>query len=125
MRIRASLALCVTLAIVNGCATDGPQPTATATRASLYPKRPVDERSLPIADPPLQRPTMHLTVTREGLEALLDTLVPRGDTGAYALLGARTWSWQRQPFALAFDDARKSMTATTDVNAIVDVPVPC
>ena len=126
MRIRASLALCVTLALVNSCATDGPQATATATatatRASLYPTRPVDERSLPIADPPLQRPTMHLTVTREGLEALLDALVPRGDTGAYALLGARTWSWQRQPFALAFDDARKSMTATTDVNAIVDVP---
>jgi hypothetical protein len=65
---------------------------------------------------------MHLTVTHEGLEALLDAMVPTGDTGSYALLGARTWSWQRAPFALAFDDARKSMTATTDVTATVDVP---
>lgn len=65
---------------------------------------------------------MHLTVTREGLEALLDAMVPTGDAGSYALLGDRAWSWQRAPFALAFDDARKSMTATTDVTATVDVP---
>lgn len=65
---------------------------------------------------------MHLTLTREGLQALLDALVPKADTGNYALLGARTWSWTRSPFALAFDDARKSMTATTDVTATVEVP---
>lgn len=65
---------------------------------------------------------MHLTLTREGLQALLDALVPQQDTGNYALLGARTWSWTRTPFALAFDDAKKSMTATTDVTATVEVP---
>jgi hypothetical protein len=123
MHIRGSLALILTMVgLAVGCATDGQQTSSTATRASLYPRRPVGERTLPIADPPLQRPTMHLTLTREGLEALLDTLVLRGDTGAYALLGARTWSWERKPFALAFDDARKSMVATTDVTAVVDVP---
>ena len=51
-----------------------------------------------------------------------DALVPATDTGNYALLGARAWTWTRTPFALAFDDARKSMTATTDVTATVEVP---
>ena len=107
------------------CGTTPPTPAETMTPAqkeSLYPKGPVPQPSPPLADPPLQRPTMHLTLTREGLRALLDALVPVRDTGNYALLGARTWSWTRTPFALAFDDARKSMTATTDVTADVEVP---
>ena len=65
---------------------------------------------------------MHLTLTREGLQALLDALVPVSDTGTYALLGARTWKWERSPFALAFDDAKKAMTATTTVSATVALP---
>lgn len=102
--------------------TTPPETMTAAQKESLYPKGPVPQPSPPLADPPLQRPTMHLTLTREGLQALLDALVPLHDTGNYALLGARTWSWSRTPFALAFDDARKSMTATTDVTATVEVP---
>lgn len=111
--------------VVMSCGTTPPTPTETLTPAqkeSLYPKGPAPQPSPPLADPPLQRPTMHLTLTREGLQALLDALVPVKDTGNYALLGARTWSWTRTPFALAFDDAKKSMTATTDVTADVEVP---
>ena len=116
----------VVIAVCSACATANDVVTTTAPngrqRSSLYPARPSSQASAPIADPPLSRPTMHLTLTREGLQALLDTLVPASDTGSYALLGARTWKWQRSPFVLAFDDARKAMTATTDVTATVDVP---
>ncbi|MDP2345071.1 MAG: DUF4403 family protein [Deltaproteobacteria bacterium] len=112
----------VVVALAAACGTTPDGPTTTAEKASLYPKAPPAQSSPPLADPPLQRPTMHLTLTREGLQALLDALVPMTDTGNYALLGARAWSWKRTPFALAFDDARKSMTATTDVTASVEVP---
>ena len=97
-------------------------PVTGRQRSSLYPARPEATPSPPIADPPLSRPTMHLTLTREGLQSLLDALVPASDTGSYALLGARTWSWQRTPFVLGFDDARKAMIATTDVTATVALP---
>ena len=111
----------VVVVVCVACAT----PAGTndkAQMATLYPKGPAPASSPPLADPPLQRPTMHLTITREGLQSLLDALVPQTDTGNYALLGARAWSWTRTPFSLAFDDARKSMTATTDVTALVAVP---
>ena len=124
-----AVALAVALAVLAGvatCATTNDVVTTTAEkgrqRSSLYPARPSTQPSAPIADPPLSRPTMHLTLTREGLQALLDTLVPASDTGSYALLGARTWKWERSPFSLAFDDARKAMTATTDVTATVGLP---
>ena len=106
----------------SACVTPEGGPPAVNQKAALYPKGPASSSSPPLADPPLQRPTMHLTLTREGLQSLLDALVPQTDTGNYALLGARAWSWTRTPFALAFDDARKSMTATTDVTATVEVP---
>jgi hypothetical protein len=96
--------------------------TTKPARASLYPPRPAGASAPPLADPPLSRPTMHLTLTRAGLTALMDALVPVKDGGDYALLGARVWGWQRGPFALAFDDARKAMTATTEVTATVELP---
>ena len=96
--------------------------TTKPARASLYPPRPAGASAPPLADPPLSRPTMHLTLTRAGLTALMDALVPVKDGGDYALLGARVWGWQRGPFTLAFDDARKAMTATTEVMATVELP---
>ena len=106
-----------------GCASaPAAAPASAAETATLNARGPPALSSPPLADPPLQRPTLHLTLTRGGLQALLDALVPQTDTGSYALLGARAWVWTRTPFALAFDDARKSMTATTDVTATVEVP---
>jgi hypothetical protein len=111
-------------ALFASCATPSTlsSPAPATKRASLYPTRPQGVSSPPLADPPLSRPTMHLTLTRAGLEALLDALVPAKDGGDYALLGARAWGWERGPFALAFDDARKAMTATTSVTATVELP---
>lgn len=127
MRLLPACAFVFAVAVfATACATTNDVVTTTAPngrqRSSLYPARPAAAPSAPIADPPLSRPTMHLTLSREGLQALLDALVPASDTGTYALLGARTWKWQRSPFALAFDDARKAMTATTDVTATVELP---
>lgn len=104
------------------CATPSSTAPTTKPRTSLYPARPAGASSPPLADPPLSRPTMHLTLTRAGLEALLDALVPAKDGGDYALLGARAWGWERGPFSLAFDDARKAMTASTSVTATVELP---
>ncbi len=112
----------VVVVVIAACGTTPAGPTPASQTASLYPKGPVATSSPPVADPPLQRPTLHLTISRSGLQSLLDALIPRTDTGNYALLGARAWSWSRTPFALAFDDARKSMTATTDVTATVELP---
>lgn len=49
-------------------------------------------------------------------------MVPARDEGDYALLGARSWRWQRGPFSVAFDDAKKSMTASTEVTATAELP---
>jgi hypothetical protein len=119
--VRAALLLLAPFAVA--CATTpSSTPSPSTSKESLYPAQPPQQPSRPLADPPLQRPTLHLTITKAGLAGLLDALVPTADTGNYALLGARTWSWQRAPFRLAFDDAKKSMTARTDVTARVEVP---
>jgi hypothetical protein len=108
-----------------GCASTATSPatsTATATATWTTPAPAAATTAAPLADPPLQRPTLHLSITREGLAALLDALVDRRDSGSFALLGARTWSWERGPFALALDDAQKSVAVTTEVRATVAVP---
>ena len=116
--------LCFTLMasgwLLVGCATStevGPQQQAT-----LYPPRPEHVPGPPLADPPLQRPTMHLAISAAGLSAMLDAMVPKSDVGSYALLGARQYGWERGPFSLAFDDARKAMLAVTEVVAKVEIP---
>ncbi len=99
------------------CATDG-----GAARTSLYPARPELIAGPPQADPPLQRPTLHTTITREGFQQLLDALVPNVGAGAYALVGVRNYTWARGPFALKFDDAKKTIFAHTLVQAHVEIP---
>lgn len=96
--------------------------TSTSAGRSLYPARPAVVASAPIADPPLQRPTLHLALTQDGLTQLLDALVPREGSGGYSLVGERNYTWQRGPFALKFDDARKAILAHTEVMAHVEVP---
>jgi hypothetical protein len=108
------------LAVTLGCATSSME--TGRQRTTIAPARPLTSSSTPWVEPPLSRPTMHLTVTKAGLEALLDVLVPRSDGGDYAFLGARSFRYERGPFSLAFDDARKAITATTSVTATVDVP---
>src|ERR1043165_1801424 len=106
-------ALALAAAAVCACGT---------TSASLYPQRPTAGGGAPIADPPLQRPTLHIALTQQGLEQLLSALAPAEGSGAYTFVGERPYSWKRQPFALKFDDARKAILAHTDVQAHVDVP---
>jgi hypothetical protein len=121
-RSAALIALVALPGAAVGCAsTAAPAPPATARWTTPAPPA-ASTTAAPLADPPLQRPTLHLSITREGLAALLDALVDRRDSGSFALLGARTWSWERSPFALALDDAQKSIAVTTDVRATVAVP---
>jgi len=93
--------LLVFLALLTSCATTG-------DKASLYPPRPEVVPGPPIADPPLQRATMHIALTQQGLEQLLSALVPAEGSGGYELLTREfEYKWTRQPFALKFDDARR------------------
>jgi hypothetical protein len=92
------------------------------TQASLYPARPEAGGGPPVADPPLQRPTLHIALTQDGLTQLMSALVPAEGSGAYSFMGEREYSWKREPFALKFDDARKAILAHTEVATHVDVP---
>ncbi|HEY4220459.1 MAG TPA: DUF4403 family protein [Myxococcota bacterium] len=113
MRTLACFALVAALAAA--CASGG-------EHAALYPARPDVIPGPPLADPPLQRATMHIALTQEGLEKLLSALVPSEGSGEFALLGARAYGWTRSPFTLKFDDARKAILAHTEVQAHVELP---
>lgn len=96
--------------------------SSSSSGRSLYPARPAAAGGAPIADPPLQRPTLHVALTQDGLGQLLHALVPSEGSGAYSLVGERNYAWKRGPFALKFDDARKAILAHTEVTAHVEVP---
>src|SRR5438067_755679 len=116
MRLPPALLVVTATLVAASCATTG-------DKASLYPPRPEVVPGPPIADPPLQRATMHIALTQKGLEQLLSALVPAEGTGGYELLTRDyDYSWKREPFALKFDDARKAILAHTDVTAHVEVP---
>jgi hypothetical protein len=103
--------------LIVACAT-----TTTTTTTTLKPSRPTRNAGPPLTDPPLQRAHLHIAISGDGLGKLLDAVVPLRDRGDYALLGAREYRWNRQPFVVAFDDAKKQIALRTDVSADVDVP---
>ncbi len=88
---------------------------------AVYPPRPVQSPSPPVADPAPSRIVVHVAVTSASLKTALDDAVPKIGEGTFAMGGQRRYWWQRMPLDLTFSQGRIVLDA--HVTAKVDVGV--
>lgn len=93
--------------------------TSCGRFGAVYPPRPVQSPSPPIADPAPSRIVTHVSVTSSALKASLDDAVPKIGEGTFALGGQRRYWWQRAPLELSFSQGRIVLDA--HVTAKVDM----
>lgn len=92
---------------------------AGTSRQSIHPDAPPEGRSVPIADPPPSRVTIHVSIFPEALKAQLEASLPPGAEGEVDFLAGKTleYVWVRDPFELRFDRGR--VVVSTLVTATV------
>jgi len=89
---------------------------------SLYPPRPGVLAGPPVADPPYSRAVAHIAVTREGLTAILDTVIPLQNEGTFNLFGERKYAWKRGPLELRFDNSLQRIGVKTKIEGSAELP---
>lgn len=89
---------------------------------SLYPPRPGVLPGPPVADPPYSRAVAHVSVSREGLQGLLESSVPASAEGSFQLFGERKYAWRRGAFDLRFDNASQRLGLKTLVTGTAELP---
>ncbi len=94
-----------------------------ACTEALYPPRPPVVPGPPLADPPHTRLIMHLSISRDGLNQILDGLLPSTFSGEFDLLGKRQWRVSRKPFEVRLDNARGRLTAVAELLVEIELPV--
>src|SRR5262249_27533207 len=88
----------------------------------LYPPRPPETPSEPIADPTPTRVVVHATVTAAALRAGLGRALPRPGDGTFPVIASqRRFVWQRDPVALRFVQGRIGIDL--HVSATADMPI--
>jgi uncharacterized protein DUF4403 len=88
----------------------------------LYPPRPSDAPTAPVADPTPARVVVHATVTSAALRGALEEAVPLTGDGTFPLLGKeRRYAWRREPVSLRFDQGRIGVGLRISTKA--DLPV--
>jgi hypothetical protein len=93
-----------------------------ASGESLYPPRPGVMAGPPIADPPYSRAVAHIAVTREGLSAMLEAIIPQQSEGTFTLFGERKYAWKRGPLELRFDNSLQRIGLKTKIEGSADLP---
>jgi uncharacterized protein DUF4403 len=100
------------LALVAGCTRFGP----------VYPSRPAARPSPLVADPAPSRVTVHTAISRAGLQASLEEVVPKLGDGTVSLLGSqRPYRWKRSPLEISFAAGR--VVVKTIVTSNVELPI--
>lgn len=95
-----------------GCTRFGP----------VYPSRPPRHPSPLVADPSPSRVTVHASISRAGLQASLEDVVPKVGDGTVSLLGSqRPYRWKRSPLELSFASGR--IVVKTIATANVELPI--
>lgn len=103
---------------VAGCVPGGP---GGSSFTALYPPRPPETPSDPIADPTPARVNMHVTVSGAALKAALEDKLPRTGEGTFPFVGGpRRFTWSREPVAIRFTQGR--IGVDLHVVAVADMP---
>ncbi|MCC6807440.1 MAG: DUF4403 family protein [Deltaproteobacteria bacterium] len=89
---------------------------------SLYPPRPAVAPGPPVADPPYSRIVAHVSLSKEGLTQMLETVIPQTSEGTFQLFGERTYKWTRGPLELRFDNAAQKITVRAEVDGEAQLP---
>ncbi len=111
---RRAIASALTIIALGAC--------TTSRFGAIYPPRPPNSPSPPLADPAPSRVVMHVAITGQKLQDLLEQTIPREGQGDFTLLGGqRHYTWERGPLKLSFDSSH--LMIDTDVLAHVDVKI--
>lgn len=76
----------------------------------------------PVADPPFSRVVAHVSLSKDGLTQVLDSVIPAQSEGTFQLFGERTYKWKRGPLELRFDNAQQKITVRADVDGEANLP---
>ncbi|HRI68502.1 MAG TPA: DUF4403 family protein [Polyangium sp.] len=88
----------------------------------VYPPRPSESASKPIADPTPSRVVLHATITGAALRDSLEQAIPRTGQGTFPMLGSdRQYTWRRGNLSVRFHQGRIAIDVHVDANA--DLPV--
>ena len=90
---------------------------------ALYPPRPAQIPGPVLADPPMSRATMHISLTANGLSQLIEATVPSKGEVPFTLLGQRKLVWQRTPITLSFDGATGKLGVRATITGDAILPV--
>ena len=94
----------------------------TSSLGAVYPPRPADAGTEPIADPSPSRVVTHITITSQGLKNALESSLPMTGEGTFPLLGStRKFTWKRDAATVRFTQGRLGIDL--HVLAVADLPL--